>query len=62
MSKKVYAFLVCIVTAVSGVVIGAQDYFAWPTAVSETANILEGAIIGILGAWTAKEATKKIGE
>lgn len=59
MNKKIYAFAVVIVTAVASVVIGAQDYFGWPTAVAESANILEGAIIGILGAWTTKEITKK---
>ena len=59
MSTKTYAFACVITTAVFSVIIGAQDYFSWPTAVAETANILQGAIIGVLGAWTTKKALKK---
>ena len=62
MSKKMYAFACVIVTAIAGVIVGAAEYFNWPAAVTETATIVEGAIIGVLGAWTAKDDTNKIGE
>ena len=55
MSKKLYAFLCVIITAISSVLVGCVDFFNLPLPISETSTILEGAIISILGVWISKE-------
>ena len=58
MSKKTYALCCVITTAVCSVVVGLSNFFGWNVAVSESATILEGALIALFGAWTKKEVTK----
>ena len=58
MTKKTYTFAVVIVTSIAAILTGASDFFNWPVPVNETISIVEGAIIGILGAWSSKLIAK----
>lgn len=59
MDKRAYTFACIIVTSIAAILTGASDFFNWPVPVNETISIVEGAIIGILGAWSTKLISKK---
>lgn len=59
MDQKTYGFACIIITSIAAILTGASDYFNWPVPVNETISILEGATIGILGAWSTKLISKK---